>query len=135
MLRATVSDRLRKGHELLVRQTQDVRQLRIVNSSPKRRSKSFRGVAYNPASTDAEVTLLGRDIRHTLAMGNIDQVERCRARLSAAPNGALLSFRAAQLALANGGSGSLLTFRARSSHFRCAAGFPWLTIKESLSVS
>ena len=78
-----VSHCLREGHELLVWQLQGASELWIVDRSPKDRGEPLRGaeqidVLADEAGIDrgVEAALLGRDIRHALAMSDIDEVER-----------------------------------------------------------
>lgn len=74
---------LRKCHELLVRQVKGLSELRTVDRSPEHGSEPCGGaeqidILSNKAGIDAgvETSLLGTNICHTLAVGDIDKVER-----------------------------------------------------------
>src|SRR5664280_1221199 len=83
-LGAGVSHALRKCHELLVRQVKSLPELRTVDRSAKHGSEPFGGaeqidVLSDKAGIDAGVktALLGSNVRHALAMGDIDEVQGC----------------------------------------------------------
>src|SRR5664280_620694 len=83
-LRTRVSHRLREGHELLVRELQGPGELGLIDRSAKDRAKPLRSaeqidVLADEAGIDrgVEAALLEGNIRHTLPVRDIDEVERC----------------------------------------------------------
>ena len=80
-LAAGISNRLREGDELLVRKSQVLPELGTVDRSPKHGSEPFGGAEQIDVLSDkagigagVETALFGSNVRHTLAMGDIDKV-------------------------------------------------------------